>query len=279
MRARHRRSSLRLLQGIVVKEAKIMTRYVGTLLMILLMPFMISGLFVGIGYGVAGPAAAANFASNTGVESPILYMTLGSLLMMSSMIMVENTSSVIREEQLIGTFELHYLTPNNTVLLWLYHAVATSIMMLAVFTVDITAVIVLHGALLSLTDWITAALIVLLGLLPLAGLGLVVAALTVRFKEVWAVASTLNSFIAMLSGFYYPLEIFPRVVQLISYALPTSHAASVLRGIFTGASSGLAAWQRIVLMLALALVYLLVGKTFYGRWEDEARRRGELSKY
>lgn len=265
--------------GVTAKELKIMTRYIGSLFMILSMPFMMSGLFMGVGYAVAGASATANFASNTGVQSPLLYLTLGGILMIASMVMVENTSSVIREEQLIGTFELHYLTPNNAALVWLMHAAAWSLLLLAVFALDLTAVVAVQGSLLSPVEWAEAFLVILLGLLPLAGLGLVVAALTVRFKEVWAVASSVNAFVAALSGFYYPLEVFPAAVQLVSSVLPTSHAAQILREIVRGAASSLDLPQRVAFMALLGLVYLVLGRAVYGRWEENARRRGELSKY
>jgi len=144
--------------------------------------------------------------------------------------------------------------------------------------VDVTLVLALQGSLLSPLEWLVAAALTLLGLLPLAGLGLVVAALTVRFKEVWAVVNVVNAFVAALSGFYYPLELFPRAVQLAAGLVPTSYAARVLREIFTGAPR-LRLWEQVAAMAALGLAYLLAGRAFYLRWEGEARRRGELSKY
>jgi len=267
------------LVGVMSKELKITFRYVGSLVLLVTLPFTISGLFIGIGYAVSGPLALSNFQANTGSSSPLLYITLGGVLMIASMIVIENTSAIIREEQLMGTFELHYLTPNSAVALWLLHSLAYSILTILVFAVDIAAVVAWQGSLLSPAEWALAAAVILLALLPLAGLGLVIAALTVRFKEVWAAASVVNSFVAALSGFYYPLEIFPRIVQLVAEALPTAHAATILKGVVAGVPLQLELWQRLVLMSALALGYLALGRFFYSRWEDEARRKGELSKH
>lgn len=265
--------------GVIIKEMKIMSRYIGTLVIVISLPYMLSGFFIGVGYTVGGEAATRNFYMNTGVESPLLYLTLGGTLMMTSMFLIENTSGIIREEQLIGTFELHYLTPNNTVLLWFFHAIASSLLFLGVFAVNMSLVIAVAGSLLNPYEWLLAFVIVLLGILPLAGLGLVVAALTVRFKEVWAVANIISSFIAMLSGFYYPLEVFPGIVQFIAQVVPTSHASELLKKIVSGMSAQLSLAERLALMVALALGYLALGKVFYSRWEDDARRKGELSKY
>ena len=269
---------LQVLIGVVIKEAKITFRYVGSLLTVMALPFMVGGLFTGIGYAVGGPNAPANFARNTGVENPLLYMVLGGVLMMASLVMVESTSSTIRSEQLIGTFELHYLTPNNTAALWLLHALATSILTLTVFSIDMAAILVWYGSLLSPLDWLIAVFIMLLSVLPLAGIGLVIAAVTIRFKEVNAIANVVNAFIAVLSGFYYPLEVFPRLVQIIAEALPTSHAAELLRSLVSG-QLDVPLESKLLVMSLLAFAYLALGKVVYSRWEYEARRKGELSKY
>ena len=233
--------------AVVIKEMKITFRYVGSLIMVASMPFMFSGMMMGIGYAIAGPAAFSNFASNTGVGNPLLYTVLGGVLMIGSMILIENTAGIIREEQMMGTFELHYLTPNSTILLWLFHAVSTSLLTLLIMAFDVTLVLAWQGSLLSPIEWLVAAAVTLLGLLPLAGIGLVVAALTVRFKEVWAAANVVNAFIAMLSGFYYPLEIFPAIVRAAARLVPTSYVAQVLRSLFVGGSSSLQHWEQVAL--------------------------------
>ncbi|MCS7105450.1 MAG: ABC transporter permease [Thermofilaceae archaeon] len=270
---------VRVVHAVVSKEMKIMFRYFGVLVMIASIPFMFGGMMMGIGYAIAGPSAFSNFTANTGVSNPLLYTVLGGVLMIGSMILVENTAGIIRDEQMMGTFELHYLTPNSTLMLWLFHSLSTSLITLVIMTVDVTVVLAWQGSLLSPVEWLLAATITVLGLLPLAGLGLVVAALTVRFKEVWAAASVVNSFVAMLSGFYYPLEVFPRVVRFIAQFLPTSYAAQALRNIFSGGVSSLQLWEQVVAMTVLGFAYLVVGRAFYLRWENEAKRRGELSKY
>lgn len=271
--------SLRTLAAVVAKEMKIMSRYVGSLVMIAAMPFMMGGMMIGIGYALAGPSAPGNFAANTGVSDPLLYTVLGGVLMIGSMLLIESTSGIIREEQMMGTFELHYLTPNSTILLWLFHSLSTSLFTLIIMAVDVAVVLAWQGSLLSPLEWAVAAAIALLGLLPLAGLGLVVAALTVRFKEVWAAVSVVNAFVSMLSGFYYPLEIFPAIARSIARLVPTSYAAQVLRNLFAGGASGLQLWEQVAAMSVLGLAYVIVGRAFYLRWESEARRRGELSKY
>jgi len=58
-----------------------------------------------------------------------------------------------------------------------------------------------------------------------------------------------------------------------------ARAAQILRSVFAGGISTLHLWERVALMAALGVAYLMLGRVFYLRWEEEARRRGELSKY
>ncbi len=274
-----RLGQLLVVRGVFYKTYRIMSRYIGSLIMILVMPYMLGGLFLGIGYALGGPNAAKNFAANTGVKNPFLYMVLGGAIMLAAMIIIENTGSAIREEQMIGTFELHYLTPNNMALLWLYHSLPIGLIMTLAFALDITPLVALQGGLLSPTEWLAAAGILFLSLIPLVGIGLVLAALTVRFKEVWAVINTVNSLITLLSGFYYPLELFPRIVQEVAALVPTSHAAQLLKDIVARAVIPPDAGWRVTLLVVLSAAYLAAGWYTYTRWEYNARRTGELSKY
>lgn len=274
-----RLGQLEVVKGVFYKTYRIFTRYIGSIVMIAALPYMLGGMFLGIGYAVAGGRAPANFAANTGVKDPLLFFVLGGSLMIAAMIIIENTGSAIREEQMIGTFELHYLTPNNMALLWLYHSLPIGLLMVAVFAADVAPILLWRGGLLGPLEWAEAAGILFLSLLPLVGIGLVLAALVIRFKEIWAVINTVNAVITLLSGFYYPLEIFPLIVQEIAALLPTSHAARLLRWIVAEQALPPGAGLSAAALVGLSIVYLAAGFAVYKRWEDYARLRGELSKY
>ncbi|RLE60284.1 MAG: hypothetical protein DRJ35_03695 [Thermoprotei archaeon] len=272
-------AQLHVLKGVFVKQVKILSRYIGSIVTIAVMPYMIGGLFTGIGYAVGGPSAQRNFVANTGISNPLLYMVLGGSIMLAAMIIMENVGSVIREEQLIGTFELHYLTPNNFILLWFYHIIPVALLMIMIFAFNVTPILLYEGGILSPIEWVVASFVVFLSMVPLVGVGLVIAALTVRFKEVDAVINVINSGITLLSGFFYPLEIFPRIIQEIAALVPTSHAVELLREIVAYKSIPLDTPSKLLVLAVLSVVYLAVGSITYKRWEEHAKRTGELSKY
>lgn len=270
---------LHVLKGIFVKTFRIMSRYVGTWIMIMTLPYMISGLFVGIGHAVGGQNAQKNFYQNTGVSDPLLYSVLGGSIMLAAIIVLEEIGAVIREEQLIGTFELIYLTPNNTMLIWFYHIMPIATLMITVFSIDVTPILVWKGSMLSPLEWVIVAGVIFISMLPLVGIGLIIAALTVRFKEIWAVINVINSVITLLSGYYYPLEIFPSIVQAIAFVIPTSRGVQILKDIIAKRCIPTNMFEHITILLLLSIFYLCLGFITYRRWEYVAKRTGELSKY
>ena len=276
---RRLRKLARVAVGVYVKEMRIWFRYPSWLLTFAALPYMVSGLFNGVGYSIAGPKAFENFAKNTGVSNPFLFYTLGTALLIASQLILQDTASSIRSEQLMGTFELHYLTPTPTYIIWLLHIFPHFTVTMMVLLAATLPILAYSGAIISPLDLLYASIVLLLGMLPLLGISLVLASLVVRYKEPWALINVVQSIISLLSGYFYPLTVFPEWVRILAQVVPTSHVVEILREVFLFNRGIALSDSRILLLLTLLLVYPIVGLMFYMRWERIARRRGELSKY
>lgn len=269
----------RVAAGVYVKEMKIWLRYPTWILAFVSLPYMISGLFSGVGYSIAGPRALENFRGNTGVDNPFLFYTLGAALLLATEVMLQDVAFSIRSEQLRGTFELHYLSPAPTWLIWITYLFPHSTIMVAVLLATTLPPLVLSGAVSTPQDIAYACIVLTLGMLPLLGIALTLAALVTRYKEPGAVVGLVQSVVVLLSGYFYPLTVFPAWVSLLSQALPTTHVVSILRSLFLAGGEVRLLDRRLATLVALAAIYPLIGLYSYRRWELEARRRGDLSKY
>ncbi len=109
----------------------------------------------------------------------------------------------------------------------------------------------------------TAAL--LLSSLSILSLGFLIASVvpTARFAQPVG-AAILYPMIA-LSGLFYPVSRFPEPLQVVASILPTTHAVSLLQGIWDG--SGWGAHWGDVLALAAIFVVCCVAATRVFRWE------------
>ncbi len=265
--------------AIFEKEIKIWLRYPAWIFTFIALPYMVSGFFYGIGYAVAGSNALTNFAENTGITNPFLFYTIGTAMLLTSQLIINDTASSIRNEQLRGTFELHYLAPTPTYVIWFLHVIPHATI---TFMVLLTASLPLFFTELNMIDPLSLVLcgiIFIIGIIPLLGIGLVMSALTVRFKEPWAFSNTLNAAISLLSGFFYPLTVFPEWVRVVSQILPTTHLVQIFREIILLNRDILLTDYRLLILAFLATSYPIIGFSVYRRWEENAKKRGELSKH
>ena len=109
----------------------------------------------------------------------------------------------------------------------------------------------------------TAAL--LLSSLSILSLGFVIASIipTARFAQPIG-AAVLYPMIA-LSGLFVPIERLPSALRIVAYALPTTHAVSLMQGVWDG-SGWTAHWgNAAALLVVFAVCSALASKVF--RWE------------
>lgn len=264
--------------AIYVKEMKLWLRYPTWILTFIALPYMITGLFSGVGYVIGGANAVQNFMENTGTSNFFLFSLIGSSLFLISTIIMEDVGNSIRSEQLRGTLELHYLTPTSKALIWTAHILPHgTISLITIAGTLIPALALTEGV--NLASIVETFFILAVALVPLFGISLIIAALTVRFKEPWAVVQVIRALISVASGFFYPIYILPEWLQMLSLALPTAHAVELIRAVLIYSKEFVLLDYRFGLLLALSLAYFVAGLRIFSRWEDHARKTGDLSKY
>lgn len=106
---------------------------------------------------------------------------------------------------------------------------------------------------------------VLLSTFSILSLGFVIASLvpTARFAQ--PISAALLYPMLFLSGLFFPVERFPSALQTLAYAFPTTHAVTLLEGVWDG--SGWAAHLvSVAALLALFAVYTAISTRVF-RWE------------
>ncbi|HEY7899251.1 MAG TPA: ABC transporter permease [Gemmatimonadaceae bacterium] len=96
-------------------------------------------------------------------------------------------------------------------------------------------------------------------------LGFVIASLvpTARFAQPIS-AAVLYPMLA-LSGLFYPVNRFPRMLQWFAYLFPTTHAVALLQGVWDGSGWG-AHWVNVAALLILFGAYTALATRVF-RWE------------
>ena len=117
----------------------------------------------------------------------------------------------------------------------------------------------------------------LIGFLACAGCGLVLAVISMGVSflkrgDAFAFIFAFPDAIAVLSGVFYPVTVFPAPVRLLAETLPTTHAFDLLK-----ATLGMAEWQPLRYLATLA-VWLVLAVLFTSWALRRARRQGRLVK-
>jgi len=231
-----------------------------------------------MGQFVGGSNAALNFAVRTGTSNILVYEILGSAVWMIGWVVVEDIGVALRDEQMKGTLEQNFLAPVNRVTLLIGLSLTDIVVTSAVFVVvvGVTTMIVLPTAALSLLQ---AFLILLIGLIPLFGIGFLFAGFVLKFKEPYIFTQILNLLFATLTGTYYPVSLLPYWVQLVSGALPQTYVIEDMRRIVLANQTLVDIYGGVFILLALALAYPVVGYAVFRQLEKRASVTGEFSKY
>ena len=272
------RGTIGALAAIFWKGMKHYTRYPGGFLLYLILPFLFTILIFGMGRFIGGGNAALNFAARTGTTNVLVYEMLGSAVWMTGWVVVDDVAVALRDEQMKGTLEQNFLAPVNrfTLLVGISLtdiAITTSIFFIVV---GMTLAFTMPGAYLGL---IQAFLMLLIGLIPLFGIGFLFAGFVIKFKEPYVFTQMVNLIFGALTGTYYPVTILPYWVQFLSGALPQTYVISNMRQIVLANQSLVSLYGSIFILLALALVYPTIGYAVFKKLERNASVTGELSKY
>ncbi len=271
--------SLDPVRAIFRKQLRHMVRYPGELVFVFIIPYFMSALLFAMGSSVGGAGALANFAAQTGSSlNPFVFLMIGTGVWMISWIILEGIGTSLRDEQIKGTLEQNFLAPINRFFLLVGTALSQIIITSLLFTgVIVASVLILApGAAVGL---IFAFAVLLIGLIPLFGLGFVFAALVVRFKEPYAFTQAMNVLFAVFTGTFYSVTVLPAWVRAISFAIPQTIVIQDMRLAIESLTNIIGTIGSVFILLVMGVVYPFLGYSFFKQFERRAKVTGDLGKF
>ncbi len=266
------------LVAIFWKGIKHYTREPGAFVIYLIMPFLFTIMIFGMGQFIGSGNAANNFALRTGTTNIVVYEILGSAVWMTSWVVVDDVGVALRDEQMKGTLEQNFLAPVNRFTLLVGMSLTDIVITTSIFLIVVgaTVAVVMPSGFLTI---IPAFVTLLIGLIPLFGIGFLFAGFVVRFKEPYVFTQLVNLIFATLTGTYYPVAFLPYWVQFLSGVLPQTYVIENMRMIVLADQTLVSLYGSVFILLALALVYPIVGYAVFKQIEKRASVTGEFSKF
>lgn len=236
-------------------ETKVFVREPMGVVGMLLMPvviYVLMGRFINVGPGTASAPDGGPF--NLAILAALI-IAIGAVLSLVTIITIYREGGILKRLR---------ATPLSPVTILSAH-----VFVKLIFTVLSLAALVVAGrrffpgALDVNLPSFTAAL--LLGTLSILSLGFVIASIvpTARFAQPIG-AAVLYPMIA-LSGLFFPLDRLPTALRAVAYALPTTHAVSLMEGVWDG-SGWVAHWDNVAALILIFLVCIGASTKVF-RWE------------
>ncbi len=216
-----------------------------------------------------------NLSRVLGVEDPLVYIVAASAVMFAASSIVDNISNVGLWQRWLGTLTYVYSGVPSYPKYLIASGVASSLFQAGFTFLALAPAALAIGGLDSGLRLLLVFAVMLFGSLPLVGLGVAAALLSVMFREETNVFSFLNPLLVFLGGVFYPVEVLPRILQHMSTLVPVKYvvdAARIASGFQTPEGSGL-----LLVLYALALLsilYNLLALAGIPGLERRARRRG-----
>lgn len=280
------RATLDVVRTVLIARLKIISRYKGSILLEAFLPIVFAALPILLGTAIAGGSAAAgdNFYENTGTTNYVLYMLVGSATFMVVTIILWLIGYWVRREQEWGTLESLYLSPAKRYAVLAGVTTYAMVRGLAAFFLALVIGSLVFGVNPLNGNLLLAFAFLTLGLLPLWGIAFLFGAFILRVKEANSVIQLMQWVVAFLMGVYFPVTIFPAILQGIAISFPPTVMTDGVRAsileintIFGPAPGGF--YASLALLFAMAVAAPLIGYEAFLIAEKRLKRREGIGQF
>ena len=231
-------------------------------------------------YSVAGALSISLIGAASGDDRLLLMLIIGAVFWNYLSVVFSWIAETIAVERWEGTLEYTFMAPVRR---WtqLMGSCTYAMGYGLVHTAAILVVLMLFFPQLDPAgmNMATAVVFVALGSFSFVGIGMMAAILPLLYVERGAqMTFVLQSCLLLVSGVYYPVEILPPWMQVLSKLSPATY---VLDGVRAGLLDGTpvtALMYDVVPLIVMGIVLIPTGVWAFGRAERYAKRTGKLKR-
>jgi len=183
------------------------------------------------------------------------YMVPGVLCSLMLVVTMILTSLAIVKEREIGTLEQLVVTPITPRELMLGKAIPFVLLGFADLLL-VTTVAVLWFGVPLMGSVLLLLVLTAVFLLASLGTGLLISTISRTQQQAMMVSFFVMLPSLLLSGFMFPIENMPRVIQVITYIIPLRYYLTIIRGIFLKGDGLGVLWPHAVALLALGVAIM-----------------------
>lgn len=236
--------------------------------------------FVLFAVGVAANfVRTGNVTSTLGAASTFSFFYWGFVFLIVFSTSIWGIGQYIRTEQLQGTIEQLFVAPISRVSIIFGRFARTFFTDLAIIAYTALLIGGLGHQQVSIGNPLLFALVFAILYLGVLGFGLIFAGITFRIKS-FNILSNLTQFLVIgLCGVFFPLTVLPGPVRLVSFAIPFTYFADLLRYAASGSTTITDPALEVLVALVLSLGLFVAGLLLFKATEKYAQTRGLIGTH
>lgn len=228
--------------------------------------------------GFIGKGVEQQGASQSGARLTT-FLLIGALLWSYLSMLFDILSETVSWERWEGTIEYTFMSPASRAT----HLIGTSIYAI-IYGIVRTAVMfglisLFFDLELDRANFIAALVLLGVASISLVGFGMVTAVMPLLSPEKGQqVTMIFGSFLLLISGIYYPVEVLPGWMQALATFSPVTYALRGVRGALLDGQGIAALWGSIWPLLVMGMVCVPLGLWIFQVGERYAKRTGRLKR-
>ncbi|MEJ2244365.1 MAG: ABC transporter permease [Candidatus Bathyarchaeota archaeon] len=235
--------------------------------------------FILQGQAFVGGLESQSFGLVAGTEEYIPFIVIGAILNSYVNTLLYGVGESIRREALQGTLDYVFAAPTNKVFVLIGKAISESVSSTIFATSQLALSVVLFGLDLTLGVVLPVFFIVILLIMGLYGLSLVLAAVSLMYKQSHDVSETIGYVFYVFSPVRYPIESLPSWAQVVGKLIPLTYALIIVRGIMLIGTPLSEMYFEVLMLLIIDAVLIFAGFYMFNWMEDKTKRSGTISHF
>lgn len=182
-------------------------------------------------------------------------------------------------EQVAGTLEVLYVSPVSLYTWMIAKSFSGAIDALTSIAISLPLAYFAFGFTFGAINGLTATLSISLTLVSLYSIGFAFAGIGLIIKQPWAFSNTIQPYVFLLSGIYYPITILPSWLQNVSKALPTYYGYKLARDALLYGKGVTDVSGDLLYLTLLTLICVFIGLFSFKYLDRLIRKHGFLSTF
>jgi len=273
------RSNLFVVWNELVKNIKSLLAYPAILVFWAVFPIFWFIPFILQGQAFVGGLESASFAQITGSGEYVPFIVIGAVLNSYVNTLLYGMGENIRREAYQGTLDYVLAAPCNKAYVLIGKALSESLSSTIFAASQLTISVLLFGMNLTLGVMLPVFFIVILLMLGLYGMSLILAALSLMYKQSYDLSQTIGYVFYIFAPVRYPVESLPTWAQIFGKLIPLTYALIIVRSFMLLGTNFSAVYFEVLALLIIDIVLLLAGFYLFSWMEEKTKKSGTISHH